>query len=91
MTSPEMPSHLCSRYILSRPWSRCSIQAGRTASSIATLITPMPSTPEYWTSRLRQGNKPEVTGSAADSASSHKADRPSSRPSSVILRFFMSR
>lgn len=52
-TRALMPSHLCRRYILSRP-SRCgSSHVGRSASSMAILIRPMPSTPLYCTNTVR--------------------------------------
>ena len=42
-----MPSHLCRRYILSSPFKLGSSHAGRVASTIATDIVPMASTPLY--------------------------------------------
>ena len=45
-TSAAMPSHLCRRYILSSPSSRRSSHSGRVASTIATLIAPIASTPD---------------------------------------------
>ncbi|MNU04931.1 hypothetical protein D3C72_2495570 [compost metagenome] len=56
-TRPEMPSHLCSQYILSSPPSQGSNTTGRTASTIAALITPMASTPLPCIKTLRQAKK----------------------------------
>ena len=88
-TRPAMPSHLCRRYILSSPPSWRSRKIGRTASSMARLITPMPRMPVYWLSTLRQANNPCRLLQSVGSACHHNALSTTRLPQKVYFKVFI--
>src|SRR5690606_19111428 len=85
-TRPVIPSHLCRRYILSRPPRGRSIGFGLVASIMATLIMPSPMTPVYWTKTLRKENQLSGSGKKV-SARSHAALSAINNPPKSNLMF----
>ena len=83
-TRAPIPSHLCSRYILSSPPSRRSGQRGRSARIMARLMQPMASTPVAWTMEPRSGKNPRAANTCG-SAASHSAARSASAAQKASL------
>ena len=88
-TSAAMPSHLCRRYILSRPPSQACGHSGRSASTIARPMQPIATTPVSCTIAPRSAKKP-LERKTVGSATSQSTTSRISVPRNARLRLRMS-